>query len=178
MALWEKYTIEELKSTTGCPELLILHSDIMIKPLQVIANLYQQLTEIGCRGLRIPHEKEVLNFIAPELHRERGSSDLEKEFLNQQQIALLDAFSSGKILNQVDRNDLTLSAGAQEILELHEQNATLKSEHKKAQDALDNFQTSEATLRQDNQNLKTTLQSQQGLIKAAQAREKAAQARE
>ncbi|MEZ5600912.1 MAG: hypothetical protein R3F36_07935 [Candidatus Competibacteraceae bacterium] len=54
-----------------------------------------------------------------------------REFLNQQQITLLDAFSSGKILNQVDRNDLTLSAGAQEILELHEQNATLKSEHKK-----------------------------------------------
>ncbi|MEZ5575141.1 MAG: glycosyltransferase [Candidatus Competibacteraceae bacterium] len=178
VALWEKYTIEALKATTGCPELLILHSDIMIRPLQVIANLYQQLTEIGCRGLRIPHEKEVLNFIAPELHRERGSSDLEMEFLNQQQIALLDAFSSGKILNQVDRNYLTLSAGAQEILELHEQNATLKSEHKKAQDALDNFQTSEAALRQDNQNLKTTLQSQQGLIKAAQAREKAAQARE
>lgn len=143
VALWEKHTIASLKATVGCPEFLVSHIDLVTKPLQVVTTLHQQLTELGCRGLRLPHENEVLSFISPALYREQGKVDLEKEFLNQQQADLRDAFLSGKILTLDDRSHLTVSAGAHAILALRERELTLEHECQTVQKALDRWQLKE-----------------------------------
>ena len=76
VALWEKYTLESLKVTRDCPQLLISHAELIQQPLAVTAQLYQQLIDLGCQGIRLPSEQEVLAFISPKLHRERGDTRL------------------------------------------------------------------------------------------------------
>lgn len=124
LALWEKYTLESLKSTLDCPNLLILHSELISQPVQTTAKLYQGLTDIGCRGLRLPHEKEILAFINPALHRERGSIEKQADFVNRQQSELIELLETGQALNLIDPSR-EVSLGSREIIEI-EGNAVKK----------------------------------------------------
>ena len=171
LALWEKYTLEDLKVTKGYPNLLVLHSDALAQPLQVVTKLYQQLTDLGCQGLRIPHEKEITSFVTPELHRERGSADFEAGFINKQQTILVEAFESGRIFDLADKDDLSLSAGAREILEFREQDLILKEERQQLQDNVESLQSREAALKQERAQLETSVQNLETSLRAKEASE-------
>ncbi|MCC6135390.1 MAG: glycosyltransferase [Gammaproteobacteria bacterium] len=164
IALWEKYTLEALKVTKGYPNLLILHSEILAQPLQTATKLYQQLTDLGCQGLRIPHEKEILAFVSPELYRERGSSDIEAGFINKQQAILVEAFESGQILALASKAELGFSAGACEILGFHEECRQLK-------DTIINLQASEAILLQERTQLTASVQTFETALRAKETSE-------
>ena len=125
VALWEKYTLEALKATAGSPRILVSHAEIMAQPLEVVKRLYNELREIGVQGLRLPHDKEILAFIDPNLFREKGTSDLERQFVNQQQLDLIKAFEDKQIFEK--ELPMNLSVGAQENLyAFEEQEKTLK----------------------------------------------------
>ncbi|QQS54593.1 MAG: glycosyltransferase [Candidatus Competibacteraceae bacterium] len=175
VSLWEKYTIEALKITKNCPKIFILHSTFLAQPIQAVANLYEQLTALGCQGLRIPHDKEILAFVEPDLHRQKGSSDFEAGFINKQQATLIDAFESGQILDIADTTDFELSPGAQEILGFYEEDFALKNEHQCLEGAMENLQASEAALQQERAQLKTSVQSLEGSLRAKEASEAALQ---
>ena len=53
LALWEKYALEALKVTKD-----IQNASFTFKyprqPLQIVTKLHQQLSDLGCQGLRIP----------------------------------------------------------------------------------------------------------------------------
>ncbi|HRW64194.1 MAG TPA: sulfotransferase, partial [Candidatus Competibacter sp.] len=149
VSLWEKYSIEALKVTKNYPKVLVFHSALLAKPIQAVANLYEQLTALGCQGLRIPHDKEILAFIAPDLHRQKGSPTFEAGFINRQQATLIDAFESGQILDMADTTDFELSPGAQEILEFYEKDFVLKNEHQQLKGIMENLEASEAALQQE-----------------------------
>ncbi len=172
IALWEKYTLESLKATQGFPRLLVLHADLIQKPLSVVKKIYAQLTELGCQGLRVPDEKEILAFISKKLHRERGDSELEASFINAQQERLIHAFESGRILEEaLEFTAINLSPGAQEILEtgeklkekeekLKEQEGKIKEQESKLNsllEDLDNALQVQKKSVQDNQELKAAL---------------------
>ena len=121
IALWEKYTLESLKVTRDCPQLLISHAELIQQPLAVTTQLYQQLIDLGCQGIRLPSEQEVLAFISPKLYRERGDTQLEAGFINQQQAQLITLFESENFVEQASKlSSFDLSPGAQEILCLEE----------------------------------------------------------
>ena len=175
VSLWEKYSIEALKVTKNYPKVLVFHSALLAKPIQAVANLYEQLTALGCQGLRIPHDKEILAFIAPDLHRQKGSPTFEAGFINRQQATLIDAFESGQILDMADTTDFELSPGAQEILEFYEKDFVLKNEHQQLKGIMENLEASEAALQQERAQLKTSVQSLEGSLRAKEASEAALQ---
>jgi len=123
VALWEKYTLDALKASAGLPRILVSYAEIMAQPLETIKRLYDELMAIGVQGLRLPHDKEILAFIDPTLFREKGTSDLEEQFVNQQQLALIRAFEDKQIFEK--ELPMNLSIGAQEALRaFEEQNKT------------------------------------------------------
>lgn len=130
VALWEKYVLESLKATKNCPNILIHHSNLINYPLQTVTQLHQQLSDLGCQGLRIPNEKEVLAFVSSQLYRERDLASIGSGFINTQQSNLVDAFESGEIFKFAEKANLELSLGSQETLNFYENHWILESEHK------------------------------------------------
>ena len=79
------------------------------------------MIDLGCQGIRLPSEQEVLAFISPKLHRERGDTRLEAGFINQQQRQLISLFESENFVEQASKlSSFDLSPGAQEILSAEE----------------------------------------------------------
>ena len=164
LALWEKYTLEALKATRDCPNLIVLHSELLSQPLHTANKLHEDLVGLGCRGIRLPHEKEILAFIDPALYRERGSREIQADFINRQQAELISSFEKGQILESFDiLRDL--SFGSREILET-EGNAIIKikelqSSLIKAQAQIVQFQSDYQQLQSNHQQLQSNHQQLQ-----------------
>ena len=162
IALWEKYALESLKATRNCPRLLISHAKLIQQPVSVITALHQQLSDLGCQGIRIPHEQEISAFVSPKLYRERGNVELESGFINQQQAQLINLFESENFLEQTSEFiAFDLSSGAREILHAEEsskqQQAKLQASLQKTNTDLHAQKLIETGLKQENQQLKTSL---------------------
>ena len=173
VALWEKYALESLKVTKDCPKLLVQHSQLINNPLQTVTKLYEELSNLGCQGLRIPNEKEINAFVSSELYRERGSTEFEAGFINKQQSVLVNAFESGEVFELAEKTNLELSPSAQETLEFYENHWALKGEHQKITNVLEKTQTSEAMLKQEREQLKTSVQSLETAVRTKEASEAA-----
>lgn len=162
IALWEKYALESLKVAHDCPQLLLSHAKLIQQPISVVTTLHQQLSDLGCQGIRIPCEQEILAFISPKLYRERGNIELESGFINQQQAQLINLFESENFEERaLEFTALDLSPGAREILHAKEvstqQQATLQVSLRNSDHALHEIKKIEHKLTQENQHLQTAL---------------------
>ncbi|HHB93061.1 MAG TPA: glycosyltransferase, partial [Thioploca sp.] len=81
--------------------------------------LYKNLLAYEIQGLRLPSNKEILAYIEPNLHRERGSNKLQKKYINIQQAKLIRSFKTGKILTS---SLPILSGGGAETLQEYQNN--------------------------------------------------------
>lgn len=119
IALWEKYTLQALKHSTGFPRILLSFHDIMADPVKTVKSLYDQLIEKDVQGLRLPSHKEILSFIDPKLFHKKGNENLQQAYINYQQSVLVKAFEEKTIFNL--ENLPQLSIGAADILQEYEQ---------------------------------------------------------
>lgn len=139
VALWEKYTLAALENSRNLPRLFVSHHRLLEQPLETVRVLYEQLLTLGVQGLRLPSEREILAFLDPALHHERGDAGLKKEFINFSQEALFQALEEAAV---GDFDDLpSLSAGAQEALERHE----IEERRERQRAALEQSKTTEVT---------------------------------
>ncbi len=123
LALWEKYTLLSLQATTNAPKLIVSYHDLIENPIITTHKLYAQLLEQQIQGLRLPTDKEILAFLDPNLFRQRGTDELQNQYINQQQLALVQQFSSGEIFNLASLP--YLSQGAHELLAAHDTHQSL-----------------------------------------------------
>lgn len=118
VALWEKYNLAALANSRHLPRLFVSHDRLLAHPLETVRTLHKQLLALGVQGLHLPSERELLALLDPVRHREHGDASLEKEVLNFSQEALTQALEEG--MTSFFDGALSLSVGAQAILESHE----------------------------------------------------------
>lgn len=111
LALWERYTLDALRTMVGLPVVLVLHEDLMRNPIAVANRLLRELRAFGVRGLRQPSTKEILSFIDPKLFRHKGDQDLQLHFINHRQKVLDDSIRTNFNILLSPTADLTISAG-------------------------------------------------------------------
>jgi hypothetical protein len=76
MALWEKYNLDVINSTRGMPFVAISYSELLTTPFDTVTALHNELVDKGVRGLRVPSEVELKNFIDDSLYRNRATEEL------------------------------------------------------------------------------------------------------
>lgn len=128
MALWEKYTLHAFSNTANIPTILVRYEDVMCDPINTIHNLYTKLSELDVQGLRLPADKEILNFIEPSLFHAKGDAALQAKYINGQQKSLVEQITTAEVIQEEDWPILSL--GAQESLYLHDQHIHLITENK------------------------------------------------
>lgn len=92
LALWEKYNLRALESSSGLPRVLVTHEELMGNPTTTIRSLYDDMVKLGVEGLRLPNDDEILSFIDPRLFREKGDSTLQNGYINHSQLRLNEMF--------------------------------------------------------------------------------------
>ncbi|MDS4030821.1 MAG: glycosyltransferase [Candidatus Contendobacter sp.] len=118
LALWEQYSLLGLAHSLGMPCLWISYHDLIVQPVETTRRLHAQLLNLEVQGLRMPSEREIIAFIEPRLHHQKGDQILQNGYVNAQQKELDQAFSDGRALLWTELP--SLSAGAAEILQAHE----------------------------------------------------------
>jgi hypothetical protein len=98
LALWEKYNIEAFNASTGLPRTLVSHHRLMVDPVAVVAELYDQLSAFGIQGLRKPARAEIAAFVRDDLYRARSDEAGLASCLNPEQMALFQGIKNGSIL--------------------------------------------------------------------------------
>jgi GT2 family glycosyltransferase/glycosyltransferase involved in cell wall biosynthesis len=114
VALWEKYTVEALRSSQNPPRIIVSYSRLISNPIDTVHSLYQNLCEFDVQGLRMPSEREILAFVESRLYHQREAVQDTEGTLNESQRQLAKAVEDGSVLSWGKIPDL--SAGASEIL--------------------------------------------------------------
>ena len=125
LALWEQYSLLGLAHSAGIPRLLVSYQELMTQPVEITRHLYTQLVKLQVQGLHLPSDQEIEAFIEPRLHHQQGDRSLQSAYANAQQVRLEQAFNDGNVLS-LDPLP-TLSAGAAEILKIHENPQTTQA---------------------------------------------------
>ncbi len=146
IALWEKYNLMALEASHDESRFIVSHNKLMKDPVSEVKYIYEQLLKCGVDGLRLPTEKEITSFIRKELYREKVSDKETSQFLNPDQIKVVNKFKSGQILNI--KNKLKPSKAGMQALEQYEQVELLHQAEKNAKTAQDSATRIEADLKQ------------------------------
>ncbi len=118
LGLWEIHTLQALQASLNEARLLVSYHDVLQNPLETVNTLYQSLQENGVQGLRLPADKEILAFVAPELRHAKADADTQDAYLNREQAKLAQMLDNGSILKRKKLPDL--SAGAQAAMQFYE----------------------------------------------------------
>lgn len=122
LALWEQYSLLGLMCSRKMPRLLIAYHELITQPVETTRHLYALLTELQVQGLRLPSAREIEAFIEPCLYHQKGNESFQNGFVNAQQRQLDQALNDGSALSWEQMP--SLSAGAAEILQAHEDQQT------------------------------------------------------
>jgi len=120
IALWEKYTLESLKGSHGLPRILVNYHELLADPVGQTRILGERLTDVGVRRLECPADAEILAFISKDLHRERGTEDLQEQYINVAQRRLYEGVKDGSLLEVPPEELPDLSEGAARALQMYE----------------------------------------------------------
>lgn len=126
LALWEQYSLLGLMCSRKMPRLLIAYHELITQPVETTRHLYALLTELQVQGLRLPSAREIEAFIEPCLYHQKGNESLQNDFVNAQQRQLDQALNDGSALSWEQMP--SLSAGAAEILQAHQDNVVAQAD--------------------------------------------------
>ena len=119
VALWERYTLDGLRASSGLPRILVSYEQIMADPIAQVDHLLDDLTNAGVEGLHRPSKADIASFVSPELFHHQHPKEEQLGFLNSDQLALASAMASGTIL---DFDDVPTPSGqAERTLRLFEE---------------------------------------------------------
>jgi glycosyltransferase involved in cell wall biosynthesis/SAM-dependent methyltransferase len=118
LALWEFYTLHALKASQDLPRILVCYQDLITKPVETTAKLYEQLQQFDITGIRHPSDKEIRAFIDTQLFRATAGEDLQHAYINHYQAELVQQFENAKILEIQDL--APLSQGSFDVLQAHD----------------------------------------------------------
>ncbi len=105
LALWEAYTRAALRVSEALPRIFVSYERLVAEPLVEASRMVEELSGFGVNGLSVPNS--VVDFIAPELHRQR-QRDGEK-FINPSQNMLWDHLGSNTDLHLEAKKRLSAS---------------------------------------------------------------------
>ena len=114
IALWEFYIVSALKAAKGTDLIFTHYEDVMRDPVSEVTKIYGKLQEIGVKGLRLPSEKEITSYVTPDLFHNRDGSNSYPDYLNRNQLELIDIFE--KKIDSADFSKLEISKSSIEIL--------------------------------------------------------------
>lgn len=76
LALWEVYTLLALNAAIQKPTHFIAYHDVLADPWKVTQTLYEALNEYGAKGLQLPKEAKVRDFVDESLLRSTPQRDV------------------------------------------------------------------------------------------------------
>jgi len=120
IALWEKYNLLAVNASRGFPRLIVSYNQLMKEPQQAVKSIHDHLVGHGAEGLCMPQIRDIESFVRNELYREKVNEDELDQYLNKNQLKLVEAISSGKIL--ANKKDYQVSVSAEAILKDYEKN--------------------------------------------------------
>lgn len=94
LALWEKYVRSATNASSGLPDVVVLHRQLMQEPKVVAEQLIRQFVAMDVQGLRMPSDREISTFVRDELYRERESRQDLAPFLKAPQMALFKSLTA------------------------------------------------------------------------------------
>ena len=115
VALWEKYTREAARSSSGRPRVHVRYGELIADPVATVSALVSNLEAAGAIGLAVPDAAAIHGFVDGELHRQRRPPTDGLGVLNAGQQALADAVATGSYLDGTF-DDSELSEGATDVL--------------------------------------------------------------
>jgi len=127
IALWAYYCHLSLQVSSGLPRTLVRHSDLMANPVGVVETLYESLTAMGVRGLKMPSSREIRAFIEPKYWREKAGRREADHLLTPFQRQLASAFETGQVFRFTVPPEI--DAKTIESLRFHEQEADLAKKY-------------------------------------------------
>lgn len=113
IALWEYYMVTALNAAQGTKLLVTRYEDIMTDPVTEVERLTRKLEKIGVTDLRIPEREEITSFITPSLFHNKEDSGLYPDYLNSNQLDLIDIFANDEL---GDSFHLKISQSSKEVL--------------------------------------------------------------
>jgi glycosyltransferase involved in cell wall biosynthesis len=125
LALWELYTVSAFAASESVPRLVVHHEQVLADPVAATAGLLDGLGRLGVEGLSMPPEADIVEFVAPELHRQRSPASARGARLNAEQAALAQAIDDGTILG---RPSTSVSDGALDDLAHWERTRALEAQ--------------------------------------------------
>lgn len=132
VALWETYLRSAVAATHRLPRFVVEYPELVHWTREDLGGLVGRLEGAGIRGLELPSERRLAEFLSPELvhHRAAEDSELARGLLNCCQVDLLQALQSESWpeVRKVER----ASAGTESTLDLAE---TLGRTERNAEDA-------------------------------------------
>lgn len=109
LALWEFYNRSALAGMEGLENFVVRHRDLMDRPVETVAETFEQLKSRGVRRLTLPSDSEVRSFLSDELYREREGDPRLGEFAKVEQVRMFDLWSADKPSSGVFHEDLSPS---------------------------------------------------------------------
>lgn len=95
LALWELYVRAAIRASVDDPTIIVSHHQLMTRPEEESARLFDALKHAGVPGLRRPAPAEVKAFVDPDLYRERLGRDDLREYQSAPQVALFSDLLEG-----------------------------------------------------------------------------------
>ncbi|MGH8549409.1 MAG: sulfotransferase family protein, partial [Methylococcales bacterium] len=68
IALWEKYNLDALDASQHLPRILIHYKDLLKRPVETVEKLYNGLSSLGVRGLKLPEHAQISSFVDSSLY--------------------------------------------------------------------------------------------------------------
>ena len=88
LALWELYTRKALTSSAGWPRVVVHHNHIITDAVPTVLQLLRNLEAAGVRGLHMPEEHEITDFVTASLYRQHANRDDLRPWANSPQVRL------------------------------------------------------------------------------------------
>lgn len=98
IALWERYTTDAFAATDGARRILVRYEDVLADPVATTARMIDELTALGVDGLSPVADEEILEFVSPDLHRQRADAADRAGWMTAHQIDLAERIDDGSIL--------------------------------------------------------------------------------
>ena len=100
LALWEAYNRLALSASENLPRLLVSHESLMLRPMETVTEILEQLAELRVMGLAEPIGARINDFINPSLYRKRVAEEKANDFLSASQRTLWRHLCSGQVFDE------------------------------------------------------------------------------
>ena len=178
LALWEAYNLRALNASKNLPRILVSHEPLMLRPMETVTEILEQLAELRVTGLAEPIGERINGFINPSLYRKRVTEEEANDFLSASQRTLWRHLCSGQVFDgegsisipRVTRQHLfDLESTERSLNQYIDRANALSSEISTRNRTVRDLESRTAKLTSDLRNQQATIKTREATIKTREA---------